>query len=136
MLIQKQQIRVLEQQPANVEALTYKGWATYLLLGNRSEALTLLVDATTADPDYPAAHAFIAVLFFRSGLVQQASAALDRLDALDPPPDVLAQIEGLRQEVDAAMAALATSTSAGWPASSRRPAAGAAASCARWRAPP
>ena len=70
-------------------------------------ALTTLIEAATADRDYPDVHAFLAVLFFRSGLVQQASNELDRLDALDPPPDVLAQIEGLRAQVDAALAALA-----------------------------
>ena len=40
-----------------------------------------------------------------AGSSQQASNELDRLDALDPPPDVLAQIEGLRAQVDAALAA-------------------------------
>ena len=104
---------VLEEQPANAEALTYKGWATYVLLGDTEEALTMLIDAATAHRDYPDVHAFLAVLFFRSGLVQQASNELDRLDALEPPPDVLAQIEGLRAQVDAALAALATSTTTG-----------------------
>jgi tetratricopeptide (TPR) repeat protein len=105
--------QVLEAQPSNVEALTYKGWATFVLRGDTEEALSLLIDAATADRTYPDVHAFLAVLFFRSGLVQQASNELDRLDALDPPPDVLTQVEGLRQQVDAALAALATSTTAG-----------------------
>ncbi|MFL6206368.1 MAG: tetratricopeptide repeat protein [Acidimicrobiales bacterium] len=104
---------VLDEQPTNVEALTYKGWATFALRGDTEEALTLLLQAATTDRDYPDVHAFLAVLFFRSGLVQQASNELDRLDALDPPPDVLAQIQGLREQVAAAMAALATSTTAG-----------------------
>jgi tetratricopeptide (TPR) repeat protein len=104
---------VLAEQPTNAEALTYKGWATYVLRGETEEALTLLIDAATTDRDYPDVHAFLAVLFFRSGLVEQASNELDRLDALDPPPDVLAQIEGLREQVDAALAALATSTTTG-----------------------
>jgi tetratricopeptide (TPR) repeat protein len=104
---------VLDDQPSNAEALTYKGWASYVLQSDTETALTTLIDAATANPDYPDVHAFLAVLFFRSGLVQQASNELDRLDALDPPPDVLAQIEGLRTRVDAALAALATSTTAG-----------------------
>ena len=104
---------VLDEQPTNVEALTYKGWATFTLLGDTEAALSLLLDAATTDPTYPDVHAFLAVLFFRNGLVQQASNELDRLDALDPPPDVLAQIEGLREQVEAAMAVLATSTTAG-----------------------
>ena len=104
---------VLEADPTNAEALTYKGWATYALLGDTEAALTMLIEAASTDPEYPDVHAFLAVLFFRSGLVQQASNELDRLDALDPPPDVLAQIEGLRTQVDAALAALTTSTTAG-----------------------
>jgi tetratricopeptide (TPR) repeat protein len=103
---------VLAEQPDNVEALTYKGWATFVLLGNTEGALPLLLDAATTDREYPDVHAFLAVLFFRSGLVQQASNELERLDELDPPPDVVAQIEGLREQVDAALAALATSTTA------------------------
>ena len=101
---------VLAEQPTNVEALTYKGWATFVLLEDTEDALALLLEAATTDREYPDVHAFLAVLFFRNGLVQQASNELDRLDALDPPPDVLAQIAGLREQVDAALAATATST--------------------------
>jgi tetratricopeptide (TPR) repeat protein len=104
---------VLDEQPTNVEALTYKGWATFVLLDDTEGALPLLLEAATTDREYPDVHAFLAVLFFRNGLLRQASDELDRLDALDPPPDVLAQIAGLREEVDAALAAVSTSTTAG-----------------------
>ena len=104
---------VLDEQPTNVEALTYKGWATFVLQGDTEGALSLLLEAATTDREYADVHAFLAVLFFRNGLIEQASNELDRLDALNPPPDVLAQIEGLREQVDAALAALATSTTAG-----------------------
>jgi len=103
---------VLADQPDNAEALTYKGWVQYTLLADEENALTTLLEAATAHPDYADVHAFLAVLFFRSGLFQQASNELDRLDALDPPPDLLAQIEGLREEIDRALAA-ATTTTAG-----------------------
>ena len=72
-----------------------------------------MIEAATAHPDYPDVHAFLAVVFFRNGLFRQASNELDRLDALDPPPDLLAQIEGLRAQVDAALAEATTSTSEG-----------------------
>ena len=107
---------VLEEQPRNAEALAYKGWALYTLEGDAEAALTSLIAAATADRDYPDAHAFLAVVFFRSGLVQQAANELDRLEALDPPPDLLALTEPLRAEVDAALAgAGTTATTAGSP---------------------
>ena len=104
---------VLDDQPDNAEALTYKGWAQYTLLADADAALVTLIEAATAHPDYPDVHAFLAVLFFRNRLYQQASNELDRLEALDPPPDLLAQIEGLRAQVDAALTEAATSTTGG-----------------------
>jgi tetratricopeptide (TPR) repeat protein len=104
---------VLEDQPTNAEALTYKGWALYQLEGDTEAALTTLIDAATADRDYPDVHVFLAVVFFRSGLVQQAANELDRLEALDPPPDLLELTEELRAEVDAALAGGDTTTTAG-----------------------
>ena len=93
---------VLVDQPANAEALTYKGWALYLD-GKAGEGLSTLIDAATADPEYPDAHAFLAVVLFRSGLVEQADRELDRLDALDPPASIRQLTEGLRAEIDAAL---------------------------------
>ena len=104
---------VLTDQPDNAEALTYKGWAQYILKNDTESALTTLIDAATAHPDYPDVHAFLAVLFYRSGLVQQASKELDRLDKLDPPPELLNQIAGLRGQIDKALATATTPTTAG-----------------------
>ncbi len=94
---------VLVDQPTNAEALTYKGWAQYTLVGDPNAALSSLIDAATANADYPDVHAFLAVVLFRSGLVAQADRELDRLDALDPPPDIRRLTEALREEVDAAL---------------------------------
>jgi len=94
---------VLVDQPTNAEALTYKGWALYTLVGDREAALDALLDAATANPDYPDVHAFLAVVLFRIGLVEQADRELDRLDALDPSPDIRRLTETLRAEVDAAL---------------------------------
>lgn len=99
---------VLVDQPTNAEALTYKGWALYTLVGDQEAALSALLDAATAQPDYPDVHAFLAVVFFRSGLVEQADRELDRLDALDPPPDIRQLTETLRAQIDAALASAAT----------------------------
>lgn len=101
---------VLADQPTNAEALAYKGWALYTLEDDPEAALTSLIAAATADRDYPDAHAFLAVVFLRSGLVQQAANELDRLEALDPPPDLLALTEPLRAEIDAALAGAGSTT--------------------------
>ena len=53
----------------------------------------------------PTISAFLAIVFFRNGLVQQAANELDRLDALDPPPAIGKLTAGLRAQVDAALAA-------------------------------
>jgi len=103
---------VLADQPANAEALTYRGWALYTFLGNEEEGLSSLLDAATADATYPDVHAFLAVVFLRSGLVEQAGRELDRLEALDPPPAMLELTAGLRDEIDAALAGTATTTTA------------------------
>jgi len=99
---------VLEDQPTNAEALTYKGWALYTFVGDQEAALTALIDAATARPDYPDVHAFLAVVFFRSGLVEEADRELDRLDALDPPPDIRRLTETLRSDIEAALATATT----------------------------
>jgi tetratricopeptide (TPR) repeat protein len=99
---------VLEDQPTNAEALTYKGWALYILVGDQEAALSTLLDAATAHQEYPDVHAFLAVVFFRSGLVEQADRELDRLDALDPPADIRQLTETLRDEIDAVLATTTT----------------------------
>jgi tetratricopeptide (TPR) repeat protein len=104
---------VLAEQPDNVEALAYKGWAQYTLLGDTEAALDTLIEAATVDRDYPDVHAFLAVVFARVGLVQQASNELDRLEDLDPPPDILELTADLRAEIDAALEGTSTSTTAG-----------------------
>jgi tetratricopeptide (TPR) repeat protein len=104
---------VLENEPDNVEALAYRGWLL-TLSGRASDGLESLLDAATTDPSYPDVHAFLAVVFFRSGLVSEADRELDRLDSLDPPASIRSLVAGLRAEVDAALGGPdgATSTTA------------------------
>jgi tetratricopeptide (TPR) repeat protein len=101
---------VIADDPNNVEALTYRGWT--LFLNDDEDALPSLVDATTVDPNYPDAHAFLAVLFFRLGLPEQSLLALDRLDQLDPPPEMQQLTAGIRAEVEAVLATTTTATTA------------------------
>ena len=98
---------VLTDDPGNAEALTYKGWML-TLSGQDEDGLTTLLEAATANPTYPDVHAFLAIVFFRSGLVEQASRELDRLDALDPPPVIRELTANLRTQIDTALASTTT----------------------------
>jgi tetratricopeptide (TPR) repeat protein len=100
---------VLKQQPTNVEALTYRGWVL-TLSGKVPDGLSSLLAAAKANPRYPDVHAFLAVVFFRTGLVPQAAKELDLLDTLDPPPDIRQLTDQLRTQVQAALAATTTTT--------------------------
>src|SRR3546814_17559471 len=57
-----------------------RGWVL-TLSGQSQLGLSSLIDAATTDPQYPDVHAFLAIVFFRNGLVQEASRELDRFDA-------------------------------------------------------
>jgi tetratricopeptide (TPR) repeat protein len=96
---------VLEEQPTNAEAMTYRGWLL-TLDGQQEDGLAALLEAATTNPEYPDVHAFLAVVFFRNGLVPEAARELDRLDALDPPAALRDQVADLRTQVDAALALL------------------------------
>jgi tetratricopeptide (TPR) repeat protein len=93
---------VLDEQPDNAEALTFKGWFQFLS-GDQSGVVTL-IEAVEADPEYPAPHAFLAVVFQRLGRPETALAELDRLAELDPPPDIANLVAGLREELEAEVA--------------------------------
>ncbi len=98
---------VLADDPGNPEALTYKGWVL-TLSGDPGQGLTTLIEAATANPEYPDVHAFLAIVFFRNGFVEQAARELDLLDALDPPPAISSLTQGLRAQIDAALASTST----------------------------
>jgi len=102
---------VLRDDPANAEALTYRGWLL-TLSGERQAGLSSLLEAATADPEYPDVHAFLAVVLFRNGLVEEADRELDRFEALDPPAAIRQLTDGLREQIDAALAAPATTAPA------------------------
>lgn len=106
---------VLAGDPGNAEALTYKGWMLNLS-GEEEQGLEVLLQAATAHPRYPDVHAFLAVVFFRNGLVEQAGRELDRLDALDPPAAIRQLTDPLRAQVDAALGTAATTTTTSAPA--------------------
>jgi len=96
--------QVLEMQPSNVEALTYKGWLTRLQ-GDPDAARLLLDDAVATDPSYPDARVFSAVVAMDLGEPQVADSHLKVFDTLDAPPFVSQLVDsmGLRDRVAAAL---------------------------------
>lgn len=100
---------VLADAPDNVQALTLKGWSQFLS-GDESGVVTL-IDAVEVDPDYPDAHAYLAVAFARLGRPTTALAELERLDTLDPPAEMVDMVAGLRKDLEAELAQGSSSSS-------------------------
>src|SRR5262249_46646616 len=79
---------IIKTDPNNAEALTYLGWFLYLAsqqTGQSSlakDAPTFLERAERADPAYPDAHVFLAVVEAQAGQKAQALAELDLFDKL------------------------------------------------------
>jgi hypothetical protein len=99
---------VLADAPNNVEALTYRGWIR--INSNDPQGVADLRQAVMADGTYPDVHAFLAIVLYRSGCVSDASAELNRLDALHPSvliEETLKQF-GLRDEIQQALTAPST----------------------------
>lgn len=103
--------QVLEQEPANIEALTYFGWLTVLsasqiedqaLAAERLESgLVLLRQATIIDTTYPDAHCFLGISFFRFlGDAEAASPEIETCLASNPPSEVATLVEGLAAQID------------------------------------
>lgn len=112
--------KVLDTEPSNPTALTYLGWTLVLssdALGGESgrqavtAAKSLLAKAVAADPGYPDARAFRAIIAEREGRRDDARTELDALDELDPPPAIKALTSGLRARLgDPAGPATTTTT--------------------------
>lgn len=91
---------VLEAEPSNVEALTYRGWLQFQL-GDVPEGRDSLAQAVATDPTYPDAHVFRALIDRAAGRWSDAASSLATLDRLDVPPEIGAMISGsnIRAEV-------------------------------------
>lgn len=84
---------VLDTSPANIEALTYRGWIT-AQLGDPEGGLDGLAEAVAVDPDFPDARVFRAILFERSQQFDAAADELAVLDGLDVPEQMTQLIDG------------------------------------------
>ena len=89
---------LLEGDPENVEALTYRAWIL-VRADLYEEAQPYLDRAREADPEYPDALAFQAIAYARQGMVEEAQATIDAFRALDPPEMMLALVDGLEDQL-------------------------------------
>lgn len=101
---------VLELQPSNVEALTYRGWLT-ARSGDLGRAAAYLEEAIATDPQYPDAHLFRSIVALDQGEVERAAAELAVFDDSDPSAFARSLIESaqlrpriLRAQEEAALA--------------------------------
>jgi hypothetical protein len=108
---------VLKVEPDNPEALAYRGWLV-TLVGDQAGADDLvksgeqsLQRAMQVAPNYADPFCFEAIVRFR--IVDDpagASPAVDQCLALNPPQQVLGLVQGLKQEIDAAVAGSTTTS--------------------------
>src|SRR5262249_43969917 len=107
--------QVLQTEPANVEALTYKGWLLYrVAAGNaggqvsaadidslKQRASQSLDDAVRADPTYPDSHIFRAIIDRDAGRNQDAAAELAQVKPDQVPQFMRDTVDQLRTQVGA-----------------------------------
>jgi hypothetical protein len=105
--------QVMKLEPDNVEALTYRSWLLALTARNATgdvkqlaliTAVTDLTKAQEIEPEYPDAHCFLGIVYFR--FLEQASLAKKQLDVcskMNPPASVSSFVNAIVNEVDAAV---------------------------------
>lgn len=97
--------QVLDLQPDNVEALTYKGW----LIAQTGSSLTpsgiaLLRQAITVDPTYADPHCFLAITsarFVQPPDIETARSEAQACLANDPPSQMVGMIKGFIESLNA-----------------------------------
>lgn len=106
--------QVLKLEPDNPEALTYRSWILALTAraatGNVKQvalvtAVNDLMRAQKIDNQYPDAHCFLGIVYFR--FLNSASLAKPQLDtckALNPPTEVQSFVDSIVADVDKALA--------------------------------
>ncbi len=77
---------VLDVEPANVEALTYRAWVRYRRDQIPDDVLPDFAEAVALDPDYPDARVFNAIVLLDDDQPLAAAEQLKAFDATDPPP--------------------------------------------------
>ena len=114
--------QVIDEDPDNVEALTYRGWTAAFVALQIPEgayrdllvqsASTFLDRARAADPSYPDAQCFTAIVRFRfQNDAPGAKEPLDRCREGDLPASVQSLVDALGTSIDDALAGTGASTS-------------------------
>lgn len=106
--------QVLDAEPDNVEALTYRGWTltlsaigetdTDVITATLRESVELLTTAIDLDPAYPDPHCFLGIVQGR--FLDRPDAALPYLDTcleLNPPADIRGLVEAFRDSMSEAV---------------------------------
>ena len=102
---------ILDEDAANVGALTYRGWFLVRAGGELvDKGLEYLDRATAIDPAYPDPYVFRAVAYARQQRTTDALAQLDKFDALNAPPDAQALADTLRTQLESAPTSTTTTT--------------------------
>jgi tetratricopeptide (TPR) repeat protein len=106
--------QVLKLEPDNAEALTYRSWILALTAraatGSVKQlalvtAVNDLLRAQQVDDQYPDAHCFLGIVYFR--FLNSASLAKPQLDtckAMNPPTEVQSFVDAIVADVDKALA--------------------------------
>ena len=106
--------QVLKLEPDNPEALTYRSWILALTARAATgsvkqlalvSAVNDLLRAQKLDNQYPDAHCFLGIVYFR--FLNSASLAKPQLDtcrAMNPPKEVQSFVDSIVAEVDKALA--------------------------------
>jgi tetratricopeptide (TPR) repeat protein len=105
--------QVLEVDPDNVEALTYRAWLVVLISRSAGDQVKQLAFASASsdlkraialDPSYPDAHCFLGITLFR--LKNDAKGAKEQLTICsdkNPPAEVKSFVDAIVAEVDAVL---------------------------------
>ncbi len=98
---------ILTEHPANVEALTYRGWYLVSRVDLPAFAWDDLAEAVAVAPEYPDARVFRAIALQRMCRPEEALAELEVFDSLDPLAEMSSLVEAfaLRDRIAALQAA-------------------------------
>ena len=93
--------QVLEVQPSNVEAITYRSWLNYQSGADADTQITAWEEALVLEPSYPDALVFISIALSNEGRYSQAATYLDELRSSPVREDILGIVQqrGLYGEV-------------------------------------